>query len=93
MDAAEHLAGLVDQAGRSLPQVLKGGSSRAIDRWQPEQLQGEVALPPGPLAGQSGAAALQAWHGGTGFIHPGSAGVAVDAGGGEIAQPLQRQVR
>jgi len=83
MDAAEHLLRQVDAMDAALGHPLQRRSTRAVDSGQAE----DAGAPGQPLrvrrrAGGTAAAERRA------LVHPGALRVAIDAGGGEIAEPM-----
>ena len=94
MDAAEDLAGQVDAVGAALAKAVEGGAVRPID---PRQAQHpRIPFQPCRIGQRArGAAARSAQSDdGRAFIDPRPAAIAIDPGGGEIAQPADtRQIR
>jgi hypothetical protein len=89
MDAAEHLAGQVQPVGAALRQAVEGAASGAIDAGQAEG----VGAKGQPLRFGGGAGGAAACADRRCFIDPCSAAIAIDAGGGEIADPWRVERR
>jgi pimeloyl-ACP methyl ester carboxylesterase len=90
VDAAEQMAGLVDPPGAARADVIEDGAAGAVDAGDAEQVDAGLRESAGPgLFGLQ--PALAAGSGGCGrgvLVHPGTAAVAVDAGGRQHAGPF-----
>ena len=87
MDAAEHLIVLQDPACLPGPQAVQHGAARSIDARQPQDLHREAGVHPGLFTGVPPLTARLAWLGWIVLRHPAPLPVAIDPGGGEIANP------
>ena len=93
MDAGEDLPGLRDTLGLAKPYCRQGVASGAVDAGQAKDVHGEAVRlaerAPAPFRLDPAFAARAGGRGCCALVHPGAAGVAVDPGGREVADPLQ----
>ena len=87
MDATEHMARQIDPRDRPGAQPIECGAAGAIDAGQAEHAGLRVQRLP-LLIGQVAPAATTL--SGHAFINPGTAGIAINTGGGQIADPFRR---
>ena len=85
VDAAEEMAGFDDAAGRAGAQIVEHRAAGAVNAGEAEDIDGDGKAAPGGLGLDAAECA-----GGFGrklriLIDPGAVPVAVDAGGGEVA--------
>ena len=87
MDAAEHLIRQTDAVGAALGDAFQRRAAGTIDAGEADDVG--VAGEPGSIGGGARGAATGA--GGGGFVDPRAVRIAVDAGRGEVAEPLAPQ--
>ncbi len=82
------MAGLDQPLGRPVPQLVEGRAAGAVDAGQPEHRRAETQ--PVPLRRRPPRALDRMGPQLAGLEHPAAAPVAIDPGGGQIADPRRR---